>query len=132
MKKFVDLKVGDKLLVAYHDGDVNVRDMGRSICFEELVIKNLASWGLHLDIDVERFPDEVTKPRNIFVESDSYFNCGVDCVLLPNDEDNKEMVQELLYVGVMMRNRVINSKVRGFFNSIELEGYTNGSGYVKF
>lgn len=132
MKKFADLKVGDKLLVAYHDGDVDVRNMGRSICFEELVIKNLVSWGLHLEIDIEKFPDKVTRPRNIFVESDSYFNSGVNCVLLPNDEDNKEMVQELLYTGTMMRNQAINNKVRNLFNSLELSAYADSAGYVKF
>lgn len=128
MKKFSQLKEKDKLLIAYHDGNADVRDMDKSICFEELIIKDILVVGHHMQIDARNRK----MSRRFYAYSYEYFTIGIDCVALPYDEETMELVQKLLYEGVMMRNKAINQKVRGFFRSLEFRLQADSAGYIDF
>jgi hypothetical protein len=132
MKKFSQLKEKDKLLMTYHDGNVNIRDMARSICFEELIVDDILIAGLYMQIVSYKVVKKEKMHRTFLVDNDNWFSLGVDCVVLPYDEENKLWVQELLYAGTMMRNQAINNKVRNLFNSLELRAHADSAGYVKF
>ena len=128
MKDFSQLEVGSKLVMAYHDGNADVRDMGKSICFEELIIKDSIVAGHRMQIDARNR----NMSRCFYAYSYEYFTIGIDCVVLPYDEEVMKLVQKLLYEGVMMRNKAINQKVRGFFRSLEFRLQTDSAGYIDF
>ena len=132
MKKFSQLKEKDKLLMTYHDGNVNIKDMARSICFEELIVDDIIIAGLYMRVVSYKIVKKEKEHHTFIVSSDNWFSLGVNCVVLPYDEENKLWAQELLYAGTMMRNQAINNKVRNLFNSLELSAYTDSAGYVKF
>lgn len=132
MKKFSQLKKKDKLLMAYHDGNVGVRDIAHSICFEEIIVDEILIIGLRMRIESYKVVNNDKEYHTFVVDSDNWFSLGVDCVVLPYDKENKLWAQELLYAGTMMRNQAINNKVRNLFNSLELVAYSDSAGYVKF
>jgi hypothetical protein len=128
MKKFSQLKRKDKLLMAYHDGNVDIRNMARSICFEEYVVESICKLGSKWVVTAKN----KDKSEKIWLDYYKWYELGVNCVVLPYDEENKLWVQELLYVGTMMRNQAINNKVRNLFNSLELRAHADSAGYVEF
>lgn len=132
MKTFSQLKKKDKLLMAYHDGNVDIRNVARSICFEEFIVDEILLTGLYMRVVSYKVVKKEKEHHTFIVDNDNWFSLGVNCVVLPYDEENKLWAQELLYAGTMMRNQAINNKVRNLFNSLELSAYANSAGYVKF
>lgn len=128
MKKFSQLKKKDKLLMAYHNGNVDIRDMASSICFEEYVVKSICKFGSKWAVTAKNKDES----KEFWLDCYKWYELGVNCVVLPDDEENKLWAQELLYAGTMMRNQAINNKVRNLFNSLELIAHANSAGYVKF
>jgi len=128
MKDFRELNEGDKLLMAYHNGDVNALDMGRSICFDEWVVKSICKLGSKWVVTASN----KDKTKDFCLDYYKWYALGVDCVILPEDRDNMLCVQELLYAGVVMRNKALDEKARGFFRCLGMELRADSSGSVKF